>query len=107
MQFQSVCATFQVKINSGFVLICLFFVLFLQRTNSSLDKERDGSSSSETNPPEDDRDEPMVINTMKNNSKQFIKHNFLKMNFQVTDRMKSSRSPVFDHVKGMHSFFVK
>jgi hypothetical protein len=31
-----------------------------QRTNSSLDKERDGSSSSETNPPEDDREEPMV-----------------------------------------------
>ncbi|KZS11268.1 Bric-a-brac [Daphnia magna] len=49
-----------------------------ERTNSSLDKERDGSSSSETNPPEDDRDEPMV-----------------------TDRMKSSRSPVFDHVKDL------
>lgn len=51
---------------------------FKQRTLSSLDKERDGSSSSETTPPEDERDEPMV-----------------------TDRIQSSRSPVFDHVKGV------
>ncbi|XP_046646919.1 protein tramtrack, beta isoform-like isoform X2 [Daphnia pulicaria] len=49
-----------------------------ERTNSSLDKERDGSSSSETNPPEDDREEPMV-----------------------TDRIKSNHSPVFNHVKDL------